>query len=229
MFLRDYDLVRVINLPSRADRKREIVDELARLVPSLPYEILPAFSPGSAGLFLSAGAHGCFLSHVAILEEAARHEKSVLIVEDDCSFTKDAGAYAFPDDCDVFYGGYEVGDELDLVNSDIIGSQLMGFSARAVQGAVAYLRGYLDADFKGDQRAVREPSYDPGVRPGIDGAYVWFRRANPQYKTVFAQPIIARQRSSRSDIAPLGFYDRVWPLRGLADLARRAKRQIAPH
>ena len=41
----------------------------------------------------------------------------------------------------------------------------------------------------------------------VDGAYNWFRRANPHFKTVLASPELGFQRASRTDIHDLRWYD----------------------
>ena len=53
----------------------------------------------------------------------------------------------------------------------------------------------------------------------VDGAYNWFRRANPQFKTLLAIPELGFQRASRTDIHELRWYDRVPLFReGMASL-----------
>jgi glycosyl transferase family 25 len=87
---------------------------------------------------------------------------------------------------------------------------MMGFSATGAR---------LMSDY------LRDLSYT-GIHPPIDGVYVWFRRAHPGVVTHFAAPPLGHQRSSRTDIASLAFFDR-WPgLRSMASAARRIKRGI---
>src|SRR3546814_20384903 len=66
-----------------------------------------------------------------------------------------------------------------------------------------------------------------GVHPPIDAAYVWFRRANPGVRTAFADPPLAGQRPSRSDIAALAWYARVPMVRSSAAFARALR--TGPH
>jgi glycosyl transferase family 25 len=165
------------------------------------------------------------LSHFAILRNAADAGKSVLILEDDCDFIlPQAIRCEPPEECDVFYGGYAASDPTDPHNSDIIGSHFMGFSAKAASVAVSYLTDYLRPDFKGDPRAASEPGYNPNVRPGIDGAYVWLRRAHPELVTVFEQ--LSVQRSSRTDIGFQRWFDRAPLIRDLAQWGRRVARHL---
>lgn len=190
----------------RTDRRRQITTELRKLGidknPNVAF--FPAVRPSDQGTFSSIGARGCYESHKAILREAASLNQSVLILEDDCAFCANASTYEMADDWDIFYGGYAAALPSDLQNSDIIGSHIMGFSKYGAQTVSAYLEGL---------------NYD-GIHPPIDAAYVWFRRAHPEVGTHFAVPPIAGQRSSRSDIADLKWFDRAPVVRTLANTLR---------
>ena len=207
-----FDLIRIINLPSRTDRRQQMTHELKRvgLNEDSRVAFFTAVQPADAAPFRSRGEKGVFLSHLAVLREAAEASASVLILEDDADFTT-----ALPtSDRDrlegIFYGGYEATSPEDLPASDIIGAHCMGFAAPVAKDLVPYLESLLD-----------HPSPPP-----IDGAYVWFRRAHPEVPTHFAVPPIAVQRPSRSDIAPLRFFDRLPVLRQAAAQARRVKRRL---
>lgn len=217
-----FDRIRIVNLPHRKDRLLEMRDQLAKvgLLDDPRVEFFEALSPQDRGLFTCKGSNGCFQSHFTILEEAAEAGQSVLILEDDCDFVlPQAAEFALPDDCDVFYGGYVASDPANPHESDIIGSHFMGFSKRAAKLAVEYLSGFVQPEFKADPRAVAEQGYDPAVRPGIDGAYVWFRRAHPEIVTVFSH--LGVQRQSRTDIGDQRWFDRTPGVAELAGLARR--------
>lgn len=217
-----FDSIRIINLPHRRDRRREMAEQLRRvgLEGNPKVSFYAAARPAEAGLFSSLGAYGCFLSHLGILKDAAGG--SVLILEDDCDFTPSASKTVLPDDVDIFYGGVlSASNPESLHDSDIIGSHCMGFSARAAALAADYLATFLAPQFRPDQKAAQNPSYNPAIRPPVDGAYVWFRRAHPELKTMFAQPPIACQRPSRTDIGELRFYDRLPLLRAASSIARR--------
>ena len=182
-----------------------------------------AFFPGSTatdpGAFASAGEHGCYLSHLALLKDASAAGKRVLVLEDDCDFLPEAAEYVLPDEWDIFYGGYTADDPDNLETSNIIGAHCMGYSPRAASAFAAYLEALLQPGFEPDALAVARGHYQPGLNPPFDGAIVWFRRAHPEMKTVFAQ--IAVQRSSRSDIASRTLLDRTMP--SAAAAARRVK------
>lgn len=213
MLFDHFDQVRIINLKHRTDRRAQMLGELRRIDaaddPRIAFFDACCFD--DAGSFTSIGARGVYHSHLAILEEAAAHGASVLILEDDVDFTPAARATVPPTGWQIFYGGHYAAQPHDLPNSDIIGAHCMGFSADIVPALARYVRGLLDLD----------------DHPPIDGAYVWFRRAHPAIVTHFAVPPIADQRPSRTDIAELRFFDR-WPgLRQAAQWARRIKRHIA--
>jgi hypothetical protein len=72
------------------------------------------------------------------------------------------------------------------------------FQGEAIAAAVRYLEAIL-----------ARPAGDPDGGPmHVDGAYNWFRRANPQFKTVLAIPELGFQRASRTDIHDLRWYDK---------------------
>lgn len=207
-----FDQIRIINLPARRDRREQMKRELRRigLAGDPRVQFFPAIQPDDIAPFRRRGEKGVFLSHLAVLRAAAEQGASVLILEDDADFTPGLQGSGPASDTAIYYGGYEATLPHDLPNSDIVGAHCMGFSADTVRRLVPFLEGLLD-----------HPSPPP-----IDGAYVWYRRAHPDVETRFAVPPIAVQRPSRSDIAPLRFFDRLPLLRGAAGHARRLKRKI---
>lgn len=221
-----FDEIRIVNLPHRTDRRREMHAQLrkAGLDGDPRVAFFAAARPADRGPFSSIGAHGCFLSHLQILEAA--RGRSVLILEDDCDFSADARHYRLPANTDIFYGGFlQATQPDDLLRSDIVGSHCMGFSARASALAADYLRSFFAPGFRPDAKAALDPGYDPDIRPPVDGAYVWFRRAHPELNSVFAQPPIAFQRPSRTDIGELKFYDRLPGVRAFTGAMRRVVRR----
>ena len=207
-----FDMIRVINLPSRPDRRRDMRDELDRL--DLENDSRVRFVDGivvdDPAPFRLVGERGVFLSHLHILREAAAADSSVLILEDDVDFTSAATGWKPSADCDIAYGGYSASEPANPATSDIMGAHCMGFSARAARVLVPYLERLLTLDSP----------------PPIDGAYVWFRREFPRYVTSFADPVIAEQRPSRSDIAGTGNSDRIMLLKPLLNIGRSVKRSL---
>jgi glycosyl transferase family 25 len=167
-----------------------------------------------AGTFYSVGARGCYDSHLSVLKEAAHDKENVLIIEDDCDFEVRAKSYNLPQDWQIFYGGYGPVSLIDPEKSDyIVGSHLMGFRSDILPILVSYLDRLLEAD----------------DHPGIDGAYMWFRREHPEVKVHFAVPSVGNQRQSRTDVGERKFFDRTPGLIQAASMARRLKRWVKQH
>jgi glycosyl transferase, family 25 len=168
-----------------------------------------------------------------VLERAnAAGLESLLILEDDCSFTagvrerlRAINAALQDVDWSFFYGGclfYGAQPPPALPGRAIVEvapqQPLWLTHCVAVRGAAlkelpAYLRAML-------ARPVGHP--DGGVMD-VDGAYCWFRRQHPQYKTFVASPEIAYQRSSRTDVSPLSWHDRTPVVRDLLAAARKLR------
>jgi glycosyl transferase, family 25 len=220
-----FDRIRIVNLASRTDRRAEMEGQLVRvgLDTDPRTEFFAALSFDQPGPFRRTGSHGAFQSHLALLRGAAEAGESILILQDDCDFLlPQISDYRLPDQWDIFYGGYHASNPANLAESDIVGAHFMGFSPRAVRVAVDYLTLYLEPDFVPDTRAAADPAFDPAIRPPIDGAFVWLRRAHPELITVFE--MLGVQRASRTDIGDKRFFDRVPGLRTLATIARRIRR-----
>jgi glycosyl transferase family 25 len=205
-----FDAIAIINLRERTDRRAEMEGELARvgLTGDPRVRFFDAIAPTERGTFTSRGARGVFLSHLALLKASASANESLLILEDDADFTPAVWEFAMPGRWDVFYGGHYASDEADLHNSDIIGAHCMGFTADTAKRLAPFVEDLL---LRSDH-------------PPIDGAYVWFRRRHPDLATVFAQPAIAEQRPSRTDIADQAWFDRTPFVRTAAAIARKLKR-----
>ena len=212
MIFDSFDMIRIINLPERTDRRRRMESELASvgLTDDSRVAFFPAIRPTDKLNHSSIGMRGVFLSHHAILKEAAANNASVLILEDDCDFAPHIADYRAPGGWDIFYGGYYANQPDRLQDSDIIGAHMMGFTAAAARNVADYFSGLSPE----------------GQFPPIDGAYVWYRRAHPAVTTVFAEPPIGNQRASRTDIGTLAIYDRLPIVRDLVELARQIRNRI---
>jgi glycosyl transferase, family 25 len=210
-----FDQIRVINLPNRTDRRAEMEGELRRfgLLDDPRVAFFPACRFDNPGDFTSIGACGVYHSQLTILAQAAYDGQSVLILEDDVDFATNAASYVPKQPWEIFYGGYEAADPDDLLNSDIIGAHMMGFTAKAASDVSAYLKNL----------------HYEGIHPPIDAAYIWYRRAFPEVATLFAEPPLGHQRPSRTDIADLRFFDTTPGLREAASLARKIKRRLTRH
>jgi glycosyl transferase family 25 len=207
-----FDRIRIINLPSRPDRRAEVTSELRRIglgddrrVQFVDGVIVEDKTP-----FRRIGEKGVFLAHLDIIGDAAATGESVLILEDDVDFTPAVLNWRPSPECDIAYGGYSASDPTNLHSSDIIGAHCIGFSARAAQALAPFLRNLLQHESP----------------PPIDGAYVWFRRQREGFRTEFAEPVVAVQRPSRSDITLQHGVDRFILLRLPLALLRNIKRTL---
>lgn len=195
-----YDHVRIINLARRVDRRQEMIEELASCGVAIDGQrtaFFPARAVDDANGFYSSGAHGCYLSHLAVLNEAG--ERSVLIIEDDCDFAPETQDAKVPD-CDIFCAGY-----LGVAGGDeMLGAHLIGYSPGIAKRFAAYLEKLL-AD---------------GHPVPVDGAMAHFRRDNPDIRIAYAVPVLGLQRPSMTDIGDRKRFDG-WPL---VSFARKLKR-----
>ena len=206
-----FQRIRIINLPSRPDRRAEMAAELRRIglegdprVQFVDGVIVSDMKP-----FRRPGEKGVFLAQLGIISDAAAAGESVLILEDDVDFTPALESWRPSPECDIAYGGYEAADPANLQSSDIIGAHCIGFSARAVQALAPFLSDLLEHD----------------APPPIDGAYVWFRRQREGFRAEFAEPVVAVQRPSRSDISSSSL-DRLALLRPGLAIIRKLKRIV---
>lgn len=194
--------------------------------------VFPAVRPADPGGFGTIGAHGCFLSHLGILEDAARRgHQRILVLEDDANFvsnlaerTADLAPALGSREWGVFYGGYEVSSDVraglvpdtaglaTLAAADEAGTtHFIAFQGQAIAALGPYLR-----------RMLARPPGDPDGGPmHVDGAYCWFRRAHPEIATLMAVPEIGYQRASRTDVHDVAWHDRTPGVRELAAALRR--------
>lgn len=227
-----FDKIYVINLASRTDRRAEMAEQFRRIGLSLTsptVRVFPAVRPDDAGAFPSIGARGCFLSHLEILRDAvAAGVERILILEDDLNFVADfiarateVMARAAAPECTIFYGGYEIetgqASGTGLVEIDptvgVRTTHFVGLQRAAIVGAASYLEILLG----------RPAGHPEGGPMHVDGAYSWFRRTHPQFRTWIAAPELGYQRASRTDIHDLRWFDRVAGARELVALLRRVR------
>ena len=231
-----FDRLYILNLPSRADRRRDMAGELARIGTSLDdprVRLFPASRPAEPGGFASSGAHGCFLGHLAILREARDLGcHAILILEDDCDFAAGIETLLPPAldmldvlGFDLFYGGYDLpegpggGDPaatplmLADCTAPVRTTHFLGLGRTAITALVPYLETML----------VRPPGSPEGGPMHVDGAYSWFRASRCDLSTWLARPLLGHQRPSPTDIAPPGALDRLpAPLARIARWTKRA-------
>lgn len=225
-----FQRVYVVNLPERTDRRQLIVKELeAAEMPLTPdlVEIFPAIRPDEAGGFPSIGARGCFSSHVAILKQAKQQGLSnILIVEDDLEISAEFRAdqaviiqQLCQQDWDFAYFGHveEVGKKSPVTlvpfSDGVMTTHFYAVNGRIFDRLLRFL----------EELQHRPPGHPDGGPMHLDGAYSTFRGRNPDVVTLIASPNLGWQKSSRSDIYPNPWFDRIPGIRQLVGAARTSK------
>ncbi|MBZ0130279.1 MAG: glycosyltransferase family 25 protein [Rhodobacteraceae bacterium] len=233
-----FDRVYVINLPARTDRRAEMERQLARVGLSFdrPEVVLfEAVRPADKGEFPTIGTRGCYLSHLGVIEQAlADGCETFLLMEDDADFTQDFNL-RMPLIRDGLQGrhwdflyGWSPGRHdarAPAGNAEIVSiapdhavklAHFLGMRRGAAERALPYL-----------QAIASRPYGDPaGGAMHVDGAYGWFRAAHPDLVTLASLYPVAAQRSSRTDIHDLDWYDRIAPLRPILEALRRLKYRL---
>jgi glycosyl transferase, family 25 len=230
-----FERIFVINLATRVDRRRETEVQLRRIGLSLEsdrVERFDAIRPDEPGDFPSVGARGCFLSHLGVLRRArASNLRSVLVLEDDVDFVEgiasalEAPMHRLRDaSWSIFYGGGRMassprgmasGGCVALDADEEVGtSHFYGLRGEVVGALADYLELLL----------TRTAGHPEGGPMHVDGAFCWFRRLHPRYRTLMAVPELGYQRLSRTDIHALRWYDKSAPLRPVLSVLRRGLR-----
>jgi glycosyl transferase, family 25 len=227
--------IRIINLPERKDRHREMVAQLARLGMTVDGDKVAFYAAQrfeDAGGFRNVGARGCFHSHLTILEVGAGLDGPLLILEDDADFADGIEPLLTTalkglnqNDWSIFYGFGDPAENLDVTEGlfeqrpdvGILTTHCIGFTPNAMRLAVPYLRAM----------AGRPTGSPDGGPMDVDGAYGWLRRTHPQLRTFCTYPAVANQRPSRTDISP-ALTDRIPGAREARSLARKMKRHFFP-
>lgn len=223
-----FQRIYVINLPSRADRLRAVLAELARVGISKDDPRLKIFAgirPSDAGGFPTIGTRGCFLSHLGVLREAlADGLDNVLILEDDVLLNPSAlkpshelQTVLARGDWDFAYLGHvqpspdpNASPIFLTTQTPLVCLHCYALNRRVIGPLLDYLQSCL----------ARPPGHPDGGPMHVDGAYSMFRARHPNFVTIICQPSLAGQRSSRSDIHVNRWFDRLPGFKQLAGLAR---------
>jgi glycosyl transferase, family 25 len=235
-----FSAVYLINLPDRADRLKSATVELARVGWGAGINGVNVFSArrfADAAGFPSAGARGCFHSHLECLRQAHLETRgSVLILEDDITFTSSLPRLTSSillkletSDWDFVYFGHERTGNIPRANRNTTDQELKfkmwtgsictahfyGVRGRILPRLIKHL----------DSLGNRPPGDPEGGPMTIDGAFDVFRQRNRDVKTIIADPKLGWQRPSRSDLTPRGF-DTLALLRPVTFSIRRLKHCI---
>lgn len=217
----------VINLLERTDRRRETKAQFERVGGMGHAEFHAAVRPADRNGFGSVGEHGCYLSHLAVWRRACG-ARSVLVMEDDVQFVRNYPERVklvdqLPDDWEVFYLGHMQLPELARIwtvegiveiGSDV---EFIGMHCYAVRGSA--LPSLIAA---AELFLSREHGHPDGGKMPVDGALNIARR-QLGLKTYALIPPLAYQRASKTDIAPLKWFDRVPAFAGAVAFLRRLK------
>ena len=239
-----FGTVFIINLEHRKDRRVQMNAELAKIGEAIDGDHIRLFKASSfqeKGNFPSIGARGCFHSHLEVLRTAkAQGLARVTIFEDDIEFMpgasarlKEVSAALRERPCSIFYGGVDLDahtmEVIELASQD----SAKGSALKAVQPSTPVITAHF-ITFDGNALELIIPYFEAMLRraPGhsnggpmhVDGAYSWFRKEHPELVTLAVAPKLAKQRSSRSDIAPLRWFDRYPIIKNFSELARNLKR-----
>lgn len=211
--------VYVINLKTRVDRRAEMEEQLRNIGLSFDspnVSIFETVKPVDPAGFPTAGARGCFMSHLAVLRDARdRGVKSALILEDDLNFCQNfpsrfstVAGFLEVRAWGMFYGSYFLSkplehSDLPCIQADpqrpLVTSAFLAINGRLIETLVRYLEAML----------TRLPGDPQGGPMHIDGAYCWFRQAHPEVLTFLPGSPLGFQRSSKTDVHALRWYDRV--------------------
>jgi glycosyl transferase, family 25 len=225
-----FDRTYIINLRDRSDRRRGVLRELKRhgvRVDADQVRFYTAERPASRGAFPSRGARGSFSSHAAVLRQALEDDlETVLVLEDDIRISHHVERHGIAltrrlrqTSWDILYLGYlepeaPAGDAL-LVDWDgpTIGGHFYAVHRRVLPRIISF----MDA-------CRRRPAGHPAGGPTFrDGAFNRFRQENPDVRTLVTSPCLAGQRSSRTDLHELAWFDRIRIMRPLVNGARWVK------
>lgn len=228
-----FQKIYVINLSHRSDRRREIEEQLETINLSLDtscVELFSAIKPDSQCEFESIGAKGCFLSHLAVLKNAHENKfTNILIFEDDVNFTK--AFVSNPNrflkqldrlDWNIFYGGHllenkhndsQLGINQLEPSTGVQTSHFIGFKDNAIDIMIDELELML----------CRQNGDPEGGPMHIDGAYSTIRKKHPALATYAAFPPLGYQRSSRTDIHQLKWFDQLPLIRFMSAQIRKLK------
>jgi glycosyl transferase family 25 len=216
-----FDRVWVISLVERADRRRRVGRELVRVgMPLTPgkVEFFDGIRARSADGFPSAGYHGCFLSHRAVLGRGVAWGcRRMLTLEDDVVFRPDfkareaAAVEAMeraPGWGVVQFGHLTArpvgGPGLVAPPRDVTGAHFFATSGSALPRLKAWFDAALD----------RPAGHPDGGRMSPDGTLNHFRWANPDVPAFLYTPVLGRQSNSPSDLAGRTWFDNI-PIAGV--------------
>lgn len=225
-----FDRVRIINLRSRGDRRAETASEFAShgwRIDGGRQAFFDAIAPTAASGFPNRAVRGCYLSHLAILEEAqADAVGHVLVLEDDIAFVRridrlgvEAVGQLDALEWDLAYFGHALANAPGApawrpVSGPMRHAHFYAVHARALGRLCSFLRGIL----------ARPPGHPEGGPMHYDGALSTFISQNPDIRAIYFSRNLGYQRPSRTDLHPVSVLDRHALLAPVRTLYRAIKR-----
>jgi glycosyl transferase family 25 len=243
-----FDQIYIINLENRQDRLSETRSEFEKISVDFNHakiRIFKAIKPENDKSWPSAGVKGCYLSHLAVLKDAKfnRFER-ILILEDDVNFAQyfnillaETIVQLKSQPWGIFYGGYRVGESEQanivdayrhqqsihknlfkpLPDTEVFCLHFVAITQATIEQLVDHL-----------EKMMQKPMGDPtGGRMHVDGAYNWFRKKHTDIVTLLAYPQLADQRSSRTDIHALKWFDTLPIFKTAVSAVRKIKNHLA--
>ncbi len=229
-----FDRTYIINLPDRTDRRRSVeraFEAIGMTIPNERVRFYAAVRPSDKGNFYALGARGSFNSHRNVLKLAAADGlRNVLVFEDDIAFRSvpaividNIVAHLSQENWDVVYFGYLKprstvlkGGPLAVWPNDTLGGHFYAVNQRFMDTMIRYM----------NECETRPPGHPDGGPMSRDGAFNHIRYVYPGIRVLLAVPNLAFQRSSRTDVSPTRFFDRILWLRPLASSLRSVKTHV---
>jgi glycosyl transferase, family 25 len=228
-----FDRAYIINLEDRFDRRKEVIQEFHRVgvdVPDQKVRFYTAKRPTDKGQFPTIGTRGCFSSHRDILALASEEKlPNVLVFEDDVSFRQVESSLVDQivtklarEAWDIAYFGYLQPSDADLEGPLVHSPKgAMGTHFYAVNG---HFIDPLLQFFK--QCEIRPPGHPDGGPMSPDAAMSHMQFLVPDMRVLLAVPNLAHQRSSRTDVHPTSFLDRIAAMQPLIRALRAVKHRL---
>jgi hypothetical protein len=202
-------------------------------IPNAKVHFYTATRPTDQGNFCNVGTRGNFTSHRVVLELATRDGlRNVLVFEDDIGFKNIHGtienqiiAQLNHEEWDVVFFGYLKPADAGAARTagpllpwpaDIVGAHFYAVNGRFIGTMLQYMY----------ECEARPPGHPDGGPMTADAAYNHVRYVIQNIRVLLSVPNLAYQRSSRTDLHPLRFFDRVPWLRSIVRSGRSIKNQL---
>lgn len=227
--------VYIINVQERTDRRKGTIKELkSHGIESNSKQVVfyTTERPTDKGYFPSPGVRGCFTAHTNLMKLALEQNLDrVLVMEDDVAILDTVKQYGLEVvnqlktvEWDIVYFGYLIPENppqdsvLVSHSGRTRGGHFYGVNRSILPRLVQFLEGCM----------TRPAGHPEGGATYRDGEFNRFRNLNPDVKTYIVTPNFAIQRSSRTNLHDLSWYDRLTITRPLVEQIRLFKNMLRP-